>query len=140
MKFDSSIHKCTIVIDKDLPSGLAMNASSVIGISFGKCIDNIVGPNMKSKDDVNYPGVIYSPLPVLLGSGSYLLDLQSIAEKNEDIFVMPFSSLAQSCRTYDEYDKKLSAEESQHIELAGIGLVGPKKIITKLTGNLPLFK
>jgi len=140
MIFDSNIHKCTIVIDKDLPSGLAINASSVIGISFGKCIENLVGPDLKSKDNTNYPGVISSPLPVLLGQKSYILELQSIAETNKEIFVIPFSSLAQSCRSYDEYGTKLSMEEQKNIELAAIGLVGPKKVITKLTGNLPLFK
>lgn len=65
MKFDASQHRCTIIIDKDLPTGLAMNAASVIGISFGRMIENLVGPDMQSLDNVNYPGVIYSPLPVL---------------------------------------------------------------------------
>ena len=54
MKFDASQHRCTIVIDKDLPAGLAINAASVIGISFGRTVENLVGPDMQSVDNINY--------------------------------------------------------------------------------------
>ncbi|HBS7955894.1 TPA: DUF2000 domain-containing protein [Klebsiella pneumoniae] len=140
MKFDASQHRCTIIIDKDLPVGLAMNAASVIGISFGRTIDNLVGPDMRSLDEVNYPGVIYSPLPVLLASGEYLHEIQKIAESDDDIYVMPFSALAQSCRTYQEYDEKISSIKSSNIALVAIGIVGPKNKVTKMTGNLALYK
>lgn len=140
MKFDASQHRCTIIIDKDLPAGLAMNAASVIGISFGRTVENLVGPDMQSLDDVNYPGVIYSPLPVLLASGHSLHEIQNSAESDDDIYIMPFSALAQSCKTYEEYGDKISSVNSHHIELVAIGLIGPKKKITKMTGNLPLYK
>ncbi|GAB7218020.1 MULTISPECIES: DUF2000 domain-containing protein [Dickeya] len=140
MKFDASQHRCTIIIDKDLPTGLAMNAASVIGISFGRMIENLVGPDMQSLDNVNYPGVIYSPLPVLLSSGEYLHEIQANVENDNDIYIMPFSALAQSCKTYDEYGERISSVNSKNIELVAIGLIGPKKKITKMTGNLPLYK
>lgn len=140
MKFDSSKHRCTIIIDKDLPLGLAMNAASVIGISFGRTIDNLVGSDMQSLDNVNYPGVIYSPLPVLQASSEYLREIQNNAEYDDDIYVMPFSALAQSCRTYQEYDEKISSISSSNIELVAIGIVGSKNKVTKMTGNLALYK
>jgi hypothetical protein len=140
MKFDASIHRCTIIIHSDLSTGLAINAASVIGISFGKTIENLVGPDMQSLDGLNYPGVIHSPLPVLLSSGDYLQELQRTAKEDADIYAMPFSALAQSCKTYDEYGGRISSVSSTNIELVAIGLIGPKKKITGLTGNLPLYK
>ncbi|ASA58178.1 DUF2000 domain-containing protein [Vibrio gazogenes] len=140
MEFDASKHKCTIIVDQDLHPGLAINAASVIGISFGKTVNNLVGPDMQSMDNVNYPGVIYSPLPVLLSTGEHIQNLLAIAEQDEQIYTMPFSALAQSCKTYDEYGERISSVTSQHIELVAIGMIGPKKTINKLTGNLPLFK
>ncbi|WP_027254183.1 DUF2000 domain-containing protein [Photobacterium halotolerans] len=139
MEFDASKHKCTIVVDNDLPTGLAVNAASVIGISFGKNIQNLVGPDMKSMNDFSYPGVIYSPLPILKARGDYLHELHQIGEMDDDIYVMPFSSLAQSCKTYDEYGERISSVNSENIELVAIGLIGPRKKIQKLTGNLSLF-
>ena len=139
MDFDANTHRCTIVIDQQLPAGLAMNAASVIGISFGKLTGNLVGPDQQSLDGVNYPGVIYAPLPVLLADGNYLRELQQISGADSDIFSMPFSALAQSCKTYEEYGERIADAHSDQIELVAIGLIGPKKKITRLTGNLKLY-
>ncbi|EAP2903891.1 DUF2000 domain-containing protein [Salmonella enterica subsp. enterica serovar Newport] len=140
MKFDANQHRCTIIINKDLPAGLAINAASVIGISFGRTVENLVGPDMQSLDKVNYPGVIYSPLPVLLASGEYIREIQINAEIDSEIYVMPFSGLAQSCRTYEEYGEKISSVNCNSIELVAIGIIGPKKKVTQMTGNLALYK
>ncbi|WP_217548112.1 DUF2000 domain-containing protein [Pantoea sp. GbtcB22] len=109
MDFDANTHRCTILIDQQLPAGLAMNAASIIGISFGKLPGNLVGPNQQSQDGVDYPGVIYAPL-------------------------------AQSCKTYEEYGERIADAHSDQIELVAIGLIGPKKKITLLTGNLKLYR
>ncbi|TKI02836.1 DUF2000 domain-containing protein [Martelella alba] len=131
MKFDASQHRCTILIDKELPTGLAMNAASIIGISFGQTVENLIGPAMQSLDKIIYPGVIYSPLPVLLASNEYLLEVQTHAESDDDLYIMPFSALAQSCRTYEEYGEKISSVNSKNIKLVAIGLIGPKNEIDK---------
>lgn len=140
MDFDANTHRCTILIDQQLPAGLAMNAASIIGISFGKLPGNLVGPNQQSQDGVNYPGVIYAPLPVLLADGNYLRELQQISGADSEIFTMPFSALAQSCKTYEEYGERIADAHSDQIELVAIGLIGPKKKITRLTGNLKLYR
>lgn len=110
------------------------------GISFGRTTESLVGPDRQSFDSVNYPGVIYSPLPILLAPGETLQTLQHLAEKDAEIYAMPFSALAQSCKTYHEYGERISSVSSDNIELVAIGLIGPKKNIAKLTGNLPLYK
>jgi len=104
MRFDAELHRCTLIIDKDLPPGLAMNAASVVGISFGRAIENLVGAALQSQDGVFFPGVITAPLPVLLASGDYLRELHQRSAADETLFAMPFSALAQSCRSYDEYE------------------------------------
>ncbi|MDE5305939.1 DUF2000 family protein [Providencia stuartii] len=54
--------------------------------------------------------------------------------------MLPFSLIAQSCKSYDDYTQKLTNTLDQEIQLAAIGLVGNKNSINKLTGNLSLFK
>lgn len=44
-----------------------------------------------------------APLLVLLAEGNYLRDLQQVGSADSEIFAMPFSELAQSCKTYAEY-------------------------------------
>ncbi|TLX56616.1 DUF2000 domain-containing protein [Stutzerimonas nosocomialis] len=140
MNFDAAIHKCVIVVDKELGLGHAANAVSVIGVSMGRSVEGLVGPDMRSRDNVSYPGVIYSPLPILLSSNELLREILGKALEDDQIHSIPFSALAQSCRTYQEYEERMSSTDSSSIELVAIGLVGPKKKITKLTGSLPLFK
>ncbi len=97
-------------------------------------------PDLLSLDGVTYPGVIRAPLPVLLGEGNTLLSLFSAAQSDPQILVLPFSALAQSCKTWEEYELRLAGASSAQTELAALGLVGPKKQIARLTGNLPLYR
>ncbi len=140
MEFDTNIHKCVIVVDKELSLGHAVNAVSVIGVSMGKSVTHIVGPDLRSQNDIHYPGVIYSPLPILLADNQYLHNLHDKALADGEILTLPFSDLAQSCKTYQEYELRMSEADSSDIKLVAIGLVGLKKSVTKLTGNLPLFR
>ncbi|CAN7735257.1 DUF2000 domain-containing protein [Caballeronia sp. LjRoot31] len=140
MNFDAAVHKCVIVVDNALGLGHAANAVSVIGVSLGRSVGGLVGPDMQSRNKVVYPGVIYAPLPILLSTNAHLQALQEQALADEEIHTMPFSALAQSCKTYQEYESRISEADSSGIELVAIGLVGPKKKIGKLTGSLPLFK
>lgn len=47
MEFDANTHHCTIVTGQQLPAELAMSAASVIGISFGKLMGNLVGTRLR---------------------------------------------------------------------------------------------
>ncbi|WP_272665324.1 DUF2000 domain-containing protein [Providencia sp. PROV174] len=140
MIFNPTEHRCAIVVNQNLSNGLAMNAASVIGVSLGNKVNNMVGNDLNSLDNMNYPGVIYAPLPILKSSEQYMKEIEVAAYQKDDIYIIPFSLLAQSCRTYDEYQQKLSEQQYKDIQLAGIGLVGNKKAVTQLIGHLPLFK
>ncbi|VFR88256.1 hypothetical protein DAR3_1126 [plant metagenome] len=140
MDFDAAIHKCVIVVDKTLGLGHAINAVSVIGVSMGRSVEGLVGPDMQSRDNVNYPGVIYAPLPILLSNNELLREILEKSLEDDEIQSIPFSALAQSCKTYQEYEARISEADSSTIEVVAIGLIGPRKKISKLTGSLPLFK
>lgn len=85
MDFDANIHKCVIIVDKALGLGHAINAVSVIGVSLGRSVEGLVGPDMQSHDNVNYPGVIYAPLPILLSSNEQLHVLQDKALIDDEL-------------------------------------------------------
>jgi hypothetical protein len=140
MEFEQTEHKLIVLIADDLPLGLAMNALSVIGVSMGHRLRGIVGRDVFSQDEVCYPGVINTPLPILKASHAILDSLLLTFRLDPRFAVSPFSCLAQTCRTYDEYESKLSIQRSPELKLSGLGVMGPKKDINKLTGSLPLYK
>jgi len=117
-----------------------MNAASVIGICFGKLMGNRVGVDQWRAVGVNYPGVIVALLPVLLAEGNYLRELQKVSSADSEIFGLPLSALAQSCKIYTNYGERIASKPSEHNELVAIGLVGTNKKINRLTGNLKLYR
>jgi hypothetical protein len=140
IKFDPTLDKCAILVDDSLALGYAANAVSVVAMSLGKMVDNLIGPHTTSSDSVNYPGVIYSPLPILVAKASYMTELHHRLKEDSSLLLMPFSSLAQSCKTYQEYGLNMSVAASAEIHLVALGIVGDKKKVNKYTGNLALFR
>lgn len=140
MQFDVSTHRCAIIINQDLALGLAMNAASIIGVGIGNKIEQLIGQDLASADNIHYPGVILASLPILKGSANRIKQIQKECYDIEDVYLLPFSLIAQSCKNYDEYKLRLMSTLDQDIQLAAIGLVGKKNKINKLTGNLSLFK
>ncbi|MEZ3498418.1 DUF2000 domain-containing protein [Pantoea sp. KPR_PJ] len=139
MQFDAELHRCALIIDRELPAGLAMNAASVTGVSFGRALENLVGSALQSQDGVTFPGLITAPLPVLMAAGDRLAELHRRCADDESLFVLPFSALAQSCRSYGEYEARLRDTASSTLALVALGLAGPKKTISRLTGDLKLY-
>ncbi|WP_423243490.1 DUF2000 family protein [Actinomyces wuliandei] len=50
-----------------------------------------------------------------------------------------YARLAQGCRTYEEYVSRLGSALTRDLELAALGLRGPRRQVTSLTGDLPLY-
>lgn len=140
LMFDAALHKSVVLVDEELPIGLASNAVSVVGVSMGRAVGGLVGPPLDSLDGHSYPGVVLSPLPILVAPQTELRMRYVRAASDPDITVFPFSSLAQSCKTYDEYEAILSAANSGDIPLSALGIVGPKKAVNKMVGSFPLLK
>jgi hypothetical protein len=56
------------------------------------------------------------------------------------VFLVRFSSLAQACRTYQEYIDKMAATATADLASVGVGLHGPRKAVNKLVGSRPLYR
>ena len=126
--------KCVIVADGELPRGIISNAAAIIGISLGRLVPEAVGCDVRDKSGCVHSGIIKFPVPVLNGTA------EQIKSGFEDIAAVDFSDTAQGCKTYDEFIRKMSAEEEDKLRYFGVGLCGDKKKITSLTGSLPLLR
>lgn len=140
MMFDSAVHKSVVLVDEVLPAGLASNAVSVVGVSMGRAMDGLVGPPLDSRDGHSYPGVVLSPLPILVAPQQELRTRYIKAAGDPQLTVFPFSSLAQSCKTYGEYEERLSTADSADIPLSALGIVGPRSSVNKMVGSFSLLR
>ncbi|MGC7100992.1 DUF2000 domain-containing protein [Amycolatopsis lurida] len=116
---EETANKCAIVVSEELPAGLAANAAGVLSITLGHRISGLVGADVKDADGVVHPGIVRLPIPILN---------------------VPFSALAQSCKTYDEYIGKMAATATADLDIVGVGLHGPRKPVNRLVGSLPLLR
>ncbi|MBB5337103.1 DUF2000 domain-containing protein [Pectinatus brassicae] len=134
--------KCVAVIDSSLPTGIIANTSAILGITLGKYIDKIIGPDVIDASGKTHLGIITIPVPILRGDNEILKNLRERLYSDEfaDLITIDFSDIAQSCNIYADYITKAASTKEDNHHYFGIAIFGNKKKINKLTGFMPLLR
>ncbi|MCI8387069.1 MAG: DUF2000 domain-containing protein [Clostridiales bacterium] len=127
-----------MVIDDSQPVGVIANIAAILGVTIGKCRPDVVGRDILDVSGSVHAGIIKFPVPIL---GSSKEELKQLREKldNElyaELIVVDFTTLAQGCRTYDEYIEKMEKSDAAELDYIGIAISGDKKKINRLTSML----
>ena len=131
--------KCVMIINPNLPLGLIANTSVILGIALGDNIKDIRGKDLVDLEGNKHIGVVHIPVSILQSTPKEIKEIYKKAEEKE-LFVADFIDVAQKCKTYNEYIDTLPKTSIDEIGFLGIIIYGNKKIINKLTGNLPLLR
>lgn len=139
---DAKIDKCVMVTDEELPPGIAADTAGIMGITLGKYIPETVGPDVCDGSGNAHIGIITFPVPVLKADSDKIRTIREklFAPEFSDLIVVDFSDVAQSCNVYEEFVEKAGNTEEVDFRYFGIGICGPKKLVNKLTGSLPLLR
>lgn len=134
--------KCVMVIDESLPAGMIANTAAILGITLGKKLPELVGPDVTDRSGGAHLGIIEVPVPILRGTRPVLKELrETLCQPGfQDLTVVDFSQLAQGCRTYGEFIEKMGQAPESALEYIGVAICGPKKKVNKLTGSMPLLR
>lgn len=134
--------KCVMVLDQDLPVGVLANTAGIMGITLGKHIPETVGPDVCDKSGKEHLGIIAIPVPVLKASKERIREIREKLYESEfaELAAVDFSDVAQCCNVYDEYIRNAAGTDEKDFTYYGIGICGAKKLVNKLTGNLPLLR
>ncbi len=132
--------KCVLIISETLSHGQQANVSAVLSMTLGSHFPEIVGPDIVDADGTIHAGITQLNLPILAATEDTLRIIKESAKDNTEIFSVDFSDIAQMSRHYDEYKDKLLQSHASELLYIGIGLIGDKKIINRLTGNLKLLR
>ena len=135
-------NKITIVVDAELPAGLAANTAAVLALTLGHQIESLMGPEVKDGDGNTHPGITTVPMPILTADKDKVKQIRSSAADQRDVglFIVDFTDCAQQTRTYDDYTRRLEVAAEKDMTYLGIALHGPRKPIQRLTGSLPLLR
>lgn len=134
--------KCVMVIDAELPVGVAANTSAVLGVTLGKQVSGLVGPDVMDGSGQLHLGITRIPVTILRGDRESIKRLRAslYAPEFKDLLVADFSEVAQSCHVYSEYAEKASALCGQEYNYLGVAIHGDRKKVNKLTGSMPLLR
>ena len=134
--------KCVVLLDESLPAGIAANTAAILGITLGRQRPEVVGADVADREGRRHLGIIEFPVPVLKSSPEGLKALRERLYQPEfqDLTVVDFSSLAQGCRTYEEFIGKMAQTGEEELQYLGLAICGSRKKVNKLTGSLPLLR
>ena len=134
--------KCVMVLDESLPRGMLANVAAILGITLGKQAPEVVGPEVPDLEGKRHLGIIQFPVPILKGTAETMRQLRAklFAEEYADLTVVDFTDLAQGCKTYEDFTKRLSVCPEGDLTYLGVALLGTKKQVDRLTGALPLLR
>lgn len=139
---DRSKEKCVVVIDDSLPMGMAANTAAILGLTIGMEEPSIIGPVVRDGGGREHLGITIAPIPVLKGSRAVMMELREKLYDPEyaDVKTVDFSETAAYSNSYQDYAERLAEQSGDAIRYIGIGIIGPKKKVNRLTGGLPLLK
>ena len=139
---DFQNEKCVIVIDGQLPAGMAANTAAIMGITLGRKLPEMVGADVRDRDGHPHLGIITFPVPILRGSTESIRELRErlCQPEYQELIVVDFSDLAQGCKIYDEFIEKMSHAPESALQYFGLAICGAKKKVNKLTGSMPIMR
>jgi hypothetical protein len=137
---DIHANRCAVVVDGSLPLGLAANAASVITMTLGQRVNGLVGPDVKDADGYVHAGIVLIPVPILTAARDRVQSIREEVTVCPDVVAVGFSALAQSCKTYHEYIDRIALVPTCELEFVAVGVFGPRRLVNKLTGSLPLLR
>ena len=131
-----------MIIDEELPLGLAANTAAIMGITLGREMPEIVGQDVTDRTGITHLGVITFPVPILKASPAAIKEIRHKLSQPDvaGVTAVDFPDLAQSSNTYEDYMDKMAAASEEEMVYFGLALCGAKKKVNRLVGSLPLLR
>lgn len=139
---DQEEMKCVVVLDGDLPHGVAANTAAILGITLGRRLPGMVGEDVADASGRLHPGITRLPVPVLRAGPEELKGLwQRLGEEEfAGLVTADFSDLAQHSPVYEWFTEHMGKAEPEDLRYLGVALCGEKRKVNRLTGSLPLLR
>jgi hypothetical protein len=131
--------RVVLVLREDLPVPLAVNAAAVLGASTGSRLGLPLGPAGTDASGTAYPGIVTTPVPVLVADHHTLGRVFRDAAGDGRVDVVCLTGTAQRARTYEAYLDDLAATPDADHDLLAVLVAGPRGRVTKHTKRLSLL-
>jgi hypothetical protein len=136
----NGVLRCVTVVDESLPPGRAANATAMLALTLGATVAGLPGAALVDADGGVHPGLIPQGLTVLRAPAGRLSELRAQAAASEDVGVIDFPADCQQTNDYDEVRRRVAAIPTVELRYLAILLYGPRRAVSRLTGNLALLR
>ena len=131
--------RCVIVVDDALPPGRAANAAAVLALTIGQRHPGLVGAPLVDASNHAHPGLIPIGIAVLAGAQDALASVRSRGlEAGCDVVDFPLQG--QQTTDYQAFRDVVATVPTQDLRYVAVALVGARKPIGRIVGNLGLLK
>ena len=136
--------KTVLIVDAELPIGLAINAGVILGMAFVSHLSRPVCRDLTDADGEIHYGLHDLPVPVLSGERGRLRDMAVTCRELArdpacDLFMVDLTDAAQTSHTYELYAERLAKMPSDALEYRALFICGSRKRIERLTKDLKLY-
>lgn len=133
--------KTVLILNPELPAGVMANAAGVLAMSLARQLPELVGDDFQDQQQQIHLGITQYALPVLTLPVKELNTLrQTLFDYQDQLLVVDLSDATRRTRSYQDYKTDLAALPAEQVVYQGIALCGPKKLINRFTGHLPLLR
>jgi hypothetical protein len=129
--------RTVIVVDRDLPKGLAANVTAVLAITLGVQCPSLVGPDFEDAAGRTHLGLFPTGLPILGADAGELPALRDAASER-GLVVVDMPAPGHRTNDYDEFRAAVASEGD--LGYLGILVSGPPKPVRAVTGQLGLLR
>src|SRR5262249_18011225 len=135
--FEATTTRTVIVIDRELPKGLAANVTAVLAITLGVHRPGLIGPDFEDAAGRAHLGLFPTGLPILGASANELPALREAAH-DHGLLVVDMPAPAHQTNDYDEFRTAVASEAE--LTYLGILVSGAPKPVRAVTGQLGLLR
>lgn len=136
----AAVVKWVTVVDPSLDRGALINAAVCTAAAVAHAVPVVIGPGADDALGTYHPGLPWLGCSVLAADAATLRDVRARAISKPSVFVADMADIAQHVRVYDGYLERLAKTEVDDLSYIAVSLIGPRNVVDKLVGKLPLLR
>lgn len=131
--------KWVVVVDETLPAGRAVNAAICVASATVDTVPGLRGPDAVDADGDAHAGLPWLGCTVLGAPRARLTSLRAKAAAHAEVAVADMPTQAQHTRVYADYLEAVGGCTGAVLDYYAVSVVGPRKVVDKLTKGLSLL-
>jgi hypothetical protein len=133
-------NRIAIILSPELKAGQMANRAAVLATGLAARHPEIVGPKLTTADGRELQGITKVPMAVLAAEDMAHVGRLTVKADQLGCTLMVYLARAQGLRSYDAYRRSIERDRFDELDVDGVILYGPKKRVSKVTGNLALVR